>query len=149
MKVHMKNMLEQCVLALNTCLFAVTPGFPNFSRAAPLNSLDAAAIRNETGPVASTGDKSECREPISTHPHIPRYFLFRNSPLVLIGVMEHYGSVFNRAFDFESCLADAAELLLAFQARRTSFLTASLKAQFVFVILIRPYCNCWGLTTNV
>ena len=48
-------------------------------------------------------------EPISVHPENPRYFLFRGRPLVLITATEHYGSVVNRAFDFERYLADAAD----------------------------------------
>jgi hypothetical protein len=47
--------------------------------------------------------------PISLHPDNPRYFLFRDKPLVLITATEHYGSVINRPFDFEKYLDDAAE----------------------------------------
>ncbi len=47
--------------------------------------------------------------PLSIHPENPKYFLFRNRPLVLIAAREHYGSVVNRAFDFERYLADAAD----------------------------------------
>jgi hypothetical protein len=43
------------------------------------------------------------------HPDNPRYFIFRNKPLVLITATEHYGSVINRKFDFEKYLADHAE----------------------------------------
>jgi hypothetical protein len=46
---------------------------------------------------------------ISLHPENPRYFLFRNRPLVLVAATEHYGSVINRAFNFERYLADAAD----------------------------------------
>ena len=47
--------------------------------------------------------------PISIHPENPKYFLFRGKPLALIAAGEHYGSVVNRAFDFDRYLADAAE----------------------------------------
>ncbi|MBI3840310.1 MAG: hypothetical protein HY288_20505 [Planctomycetia bacterium] len=46
---------------------------------------------------------------ISIHPENPKYFLFRGKPLALISASEHYGSVVNRAFDFERYLADAAD----------------------------------------
>ncbi len=49
------------------------------------------------------------RKPVSLHPENPRYFLFRNRPLVLLAATEHYGSVINRAFDFERYLDDAAD----------------------------------------
>ncbi|HEX3727062.1 MAG TPA: DUF4038 domain-containing protein [Pirellulales bacterium] len=48
-------------------------------------------------------------EPISIHPENSKYFLFRGRPLVLLTASEHYGSVVNRAFDFERYLADAAD----------------------------------------
>src|SRR3990172_6939603 len=48
-------------------------------------------------------------EPIRIHPENPKYFLFRGKPLVLITATEHYGSVINRAFDFEKYLEDAAD----------------------------------------
>lgn len=48
-------------------------------------------------------------EAVCLHPENPRYFLFRNRPLVLLAATEHYGSVINRAFDFERYLADAAD----------------------------------------
>src|SRR6201996_1256700 len=41
-------------------------------------------------------------------PDNPKYLLFRGKPLVLISASEHYGSVINRAFDFERYLDDAA-----------------------------------------
>jgi hypothetical protein len=47
--------------------------------------------------------------PISIHPENSKYFLFRGRPLVLIAATEHYGSVVNRAFDFDRYLADAAD----------------------------------------
>ncbi|MEX0676508.1 MAG: cellulase family glycosylhydrolase [Pirellulales bacterium] len=47
--------------------------------------------------------------PIAIHPDNPKYFLFRGRPLVLLSATEHYGSVVNRAFDFERYLADAAD----------------------------------------
>jgi len=46
--------------------------------------------------------------PIQLHPENPKYFLFRGKPLVLVSASEHYGSVLNRAFDFEKYLKDAA-----------------------------------------
>ena len=46
---------------------------------------------------------------VSLHPENPRYFVFRNRPLILLAATEHYGSVINRAFDFERYLADAAD----------------------------------------
>src|SRR5881296_3443413 len=46
--------------------------------------------------------------PIRLHPDNPKYFLFRGKPLVLVTASEHYGSVLNRAFDFEKYLGDAA-----------------------------------------
>jgi len=39
----------------------------------------------------------------------PKYFLFRDKPLVLLTATEHYGSVINRPFDFEKYLRDAAD----------------------------------------
>src|SRR5580692_649214 len=47
--------------------------------------------------------------PICVDPENSRYFLFRGKPLVLVTASEHYGSVMNRAFDFERYLDDAAE----------------------------------------
>jgi len=47
--------------------------------------------------------------PFRIHPDNPHYFLFRHKPLALITATEHYGSVFNRPFDFERYLDDAAE----------------------------------------
>jgi hypothetical protein len=46
--------------------------------------------------------------PVSLHLDNPRYFLFRGRPLVLVTATEHYGSVLNRAFDFDKYLKDAA-----------------------------------------
>jgi hypothetical protein len=48
-------------------------------------------------------------KPIALHPANGKYFLFRNRPLALITATEHYGSVVNRAFDFDRYLADAAD----------------------------------------
>jgi hypothetical protein len=48
-------------------------------------------------------------QPISLHPENPRYFLFREKPLVLIAASEHYGSVVNRRFDFLKYLEEAAD----------------------------------------
>ena len=59
--------------------------------------LEAGRDRNAAGPA------------ISIHPDNPKYFLFRGQPLALITASEHYGSVVNRAFDFERYLADAAD----------------------------------------
>lgn len=47
--------------------------------------------------------------PIQLHPENPRYFLFRGRPRVLLCATEHYGSVVNRAFDFERYLNEAAQ----------------------------------------
>jgi hypothetical protein len=44
---------------------------------------------------------------LKLHPENTRYFLFNNRPLVLLTATEHYGSVLNRAFDFEKYLDDA------------------------------------------
>lgn len=38
--------------------------------------------------------------PINLHPQNPRYFLFRDRPMVLITSAEHYGAVINRDFDY-------------------------------------------------
>jgi hypothetical protein len=46
---------------------------------------------------------------IQINPENPRYFLFRGKPLALISATEHYGSVINRAFNYEKYLDDAAE----------------------------------------
>jgi hypothetical protein len=46
---------------------------------------------------------------VSLHPDNPRYFLFRGRPLALVAATEHYGSVINRAFDFDRYLTDAAD----------------------------------------
>jgi len=48
------------------------------------------------------------QEAIKLDPQHPRYFLFRGKPLLLVSASEHYGSVINRAFDFDKYLADAA-----------------------------------------
>jgi hypothetical protein len=47
--------------------------------------------------------------PVSLHPENSKYFLFRDRPLALVAASEHYGSVVNRAFDFNRYLADAAD----------------------------------------
>ena len=39
-------------------------------------------------------------EPIKLHPTNPHYFLFRDSPTVLITSGEHYGAVLNLDFDY-------------------------------------------------
>jgi len=96
----MIDILKKYALALTItiCWFAVVLGLPSSSSTAPPGSLNA-----------GTGGDSEPRTPISIHPDNPHYFLFRNRPLALITATEHYGSVINRAFDFESYLADAAD----------------------------------------
>src|SRR4051794_20892756 len=45
---------------------------------------------------------------VNIDPDHPKYLLFRGKPLVLISASEHYGSVINRPFDFETYLDDAA-----------------------------------------
>ena len=47
--------------------------------------------------------------PIELHPENPRYFVYKNRPLVLITATEHYGAVINRNFDYVAYLDDAAE----------------------------------------
>ena len=47
--------------------------------------------------------------PIGLHPENPRYFEYRDRPLVLITATEHYGAVINRNFDYVAYLDDAAE----------------------------------------
>jgi hypothetical protein len=59
--------------------------------------------------VAVVEKKDAPGKAISLHPENPRYFLFRDRPLVLLAATEHYGSVINRAFDFERYLTDAAD----------------------------------------
>ncbi len=46
--------------------------------------------------------------PIQLHPDNPRYFLYKDRPLVLITATEHYGAVINRNFDYIAYLDDAA-----------------------------------------
>jgi hypothetical protein len=59
--------------------------------------------------VAVVEPSAQSHAAVSLHPDNPRYFLFRGRPLALIAATEHYGSVINRAFDFERYLADAAD----------------------------------------
>lgn len=47
--------------------------------------------------------------PIRLHPDNPRYLLYQGEPRVLVCATEHYGSVINRAFDFERYLDEAAD----------------------------------------
>lgn len=54
-------------------------------------------------------DKMRAQEPVRLDPDNPKYLSFRGKPLVLVSASEHYGSVTNRAFDYEKYLADAAE----------------------------------------
>src|SRR5260221_11285134 len=49
------------------------------------------------------------QQPLCLHPENPRYFLFRGRPRVLVCAKEHYGSVINRAFDYERYLDEAAD----------------------------------------
>lgn len=46
--------------------------------------------------------------PIGIHPRNPKLFEYRGRPRALVCATEHYGAVLNRAFRFESYLADAA-----------------------------------------
>jgi hypothetical protein len=48
------------------------------------------------------------QEGLKLNPDNPRYLLFRGKPVVLVSASEHYGSVINRAFDYERYLDDAA-----------------------------------------
>ena len=66
---------------------------------------DARAASGRLGPAQA----ADAPPAISIHPDNPKYFLFRGRPLALITASEHYGSVVNRAFDFERYLADAAD----------------------------------------
>ena len=50
---------------------------------------------------------SASADAIKLHPENGRYFLFNGKPLVLMTATEHYGSVINRAFNFEKYLDDA------------------------------------------
>ncbi len=77
---------------------------------------DAAGVAQVAAPPGVEGDwvlllraSDRPAAPISVHPDNPKYFLFRGRPLVLLAATEHYGSVVNRAFDFERYLADAAD----------------------------------------
>lgn len=45
------------------------------------------------------------QETLRLHPDNPRYFQWRNRPLVIIGSGEHYGAVLNGAFDFSKYLS--------------------------------------------
>ncbi len=59
--------------------------------------------------VLEARDDAPLPPSIAIHPDNPKYFLFRDRPLALVTASEHYGSVVNRAFDFERYLADAAD----------------------------------------
>ena len=59
--------------------------------------------------IALAAEAERASKPIAIHPDNPKIFLFRGRPLALITASEHYGSVVNRAFDFERYLADAAD----------------------------------------
>jgi len=39
-------------------------------------------------------------QPISKHPENPRYFIYKDKPVVLISSAEHYGAVINTEFDY-------------------------------------------------
>jgi hypothetical protein len=70
----------------------------------------ACAPESSAGDWVAVLEVSEKPQPaVLLHPENPRYFLFRGRPLALIAATEHYGSVINRAFDFERYLADAAD----------------------------------------
>jgi Family of unknown function (DUF6298) len=47
--------------------------------------------------------------PIVLHPDNPRYFLYRDKPLVLITATEHYGAVINRNFNYKVYLTDMVD----------------------------------------
>ena len=47
-------------------------------------------------------------QPIRLHPDNPHYYLFRRKPTVLVTSGEHYGSVLNPDFDYETYLATLA-----------------------------------------
>jgi hypothetical protein len=47
-------------------------------------------------------------QPIRLHPANPHYYLFRGKPTVLVTSGEHYGSVLNPDFDYETYLATLA-----------------------------------------
>ena len=55
-----------------------------------------------------TGSLVYAQDAVKIDPSNPKYLLFRDKPLLLISASEHYGSVINRAFDYEKYLADAA-----------------------------------------
>jgi hypothetical protein len=58
---------------------------------------------------ACASPAAEPPAPLAVHPDNPRYFLFRGKPLVLVTATEHYGSVLNRAFDYDKYLDDLAD----------------------------------------
>ena len=47
--------------------------------------------------------------PITLHPDNPRYFLYRDKPIVLITATEHYGAVINRNFNYITYLDDMVD----------------------------------------
>ncbi len=63
---------------------------------------------SESGNAANASGGKPAPSGLTIHPDNPRYFLFRGRPLVLLAASEHYGSIVNRRFDFESYLQDAA-----------------------------------------
>jgi hypothetical protein len=48
------------------------------------------------------------QDAVRINPENSKYLLYRGKPLALISASEHYGSVINRPFDFETYLDDAA-----------------------------------------
>src|SRR5579864_3787882 len=52
--------------------------------------------------------RAQAQDAVRINPENSKYLLFRGKPLALISASEHYGSVINRAFDFEKYLKDAA-----------------------------------------
>ena len=72
--------------------------------------------------------------PIHIHPDNPKFFKFREKPLMLLTPTEHYGAVINRPFRYDRYLADAAEnnitltrLFMLFREQQSS---------------INPYSTC-------
>jgi hypothetical protein len=66
------------------------------------------ALAEEVFAHAKVSDRPAAQSAFAVHPENPRYFSFRGRPLVLLAASEHYGSIVNRRFDFESYLHEAA-----------------------------------------
>ena len=47
--------------------------------------------------------------PLALHPKNPRYFVYRDKPMVVVGSAEHYGAVVNLDFDYVKYLNELAE----------------------------------------